>query len=69
MTTSATPRLTLGTAFLLTMPPLLWSANSVIGRMIYDQVPPVTLNLLRWLVALVLLLPLAHRMLHPDSPL
>ena len=69
MTASASPRLTLGTAFLLTMPPLLWSANSVIGRMINDQVPPVTLNLLRWLVALVLLLPLAHRMLHPDSPL
>ena len=55
MTAPASPRLTLGTALLLTMPPLLWSANSVIGRMIHHEVPPVTLNLLRWLVALVLL--------------
>ena len=67
MTITHPSRLSLGTVFLLTMPPLLWSANSVIGRMINDQVPPVTLNLLRWLVALVLLLPLAHRMLRPDS--
>jgi drug/metabolite transporter (DMT)-like permease len=48
LTASASARLTLGTALLLTMPPLLWSANSVIGRMIHDEVPPVTLNLLRW---------------------
>jgi len=69
MTSTLSPRLSLGTVFLLTMPPLLWSANSVIGRMIHDEVPPVTLNLLRWMVALVLLLPLAYRMLRPDGPL
>lgn len=52
-------RLTPWTAFLLTLPPLMWAGNAVVGRMAVGTVPPVTLNLLRWLIAFVLLLPLA----------
>lgn len=54
-------RLTPWTAFLLTLPPLMWAGNAVVGRMAVGTVPPVTLNLLRWLIAFVLLLPLAAR--------
>ncbi|MBI2772149.1 MAG: DMT family transporter [Burkholderiales bacterium] len=54
-----TLRLTPGTAALLTVPPLLWAGNAVIGRLLNGMVPPVTLNLLRWLLAFVILLPLA----------
>lgn len=62
-------RLTAQTAFLLTVPPLLWAGNAVTGRLVADLVPPMTLNLLRWLLAFVLLLPLAGWVLRRSSPL
>ncbi len=49
-----TPRL----AALLTLPPLLWAGNAMVGRLFAPDVPPLLLNALRWLGALVLLLPL-----------
>lgn len=55
-----TPRLT----FLMTMPPLLWAGNAIVGRLMSGQVPPMTLNLLRWLITAALL-PLAWRALFP----
>lgn len=62
-------RLTPRTAALLTLPPLLWAGNAVVGRLVADVVPPVTLNFLRWLLALAMLLPLAHWVLRPGSVL
>jgi drug/metabolite transporter (DMT)-like permease len=53
-------RLTPGTALLLTVPPLLWAGNAIVGRLVRDAVPPMTLNLLRWSIALVILLPLGR---------
>jgi drug/metabolite transporter (DMT)-like permease len=61
--------LTASTALLLTVPPLLWAGNAVVGRMVHDLVPPVTLNFLRWVIALALLLPFAFRVLRRDSGL
>ena len=52
-------RLTPATAVLLTIPPLLWAGNAIVGRMVHAMVPPVTLNFLRWAMAFVILLPLA----------
>ncbi len=40
---------------------LLWSSNFVIGRAVRDDVTPVTLNFLRWAIALVVLLPFTLR--------
>ncbi|MCO5102631.1 MAG: DMT family transporter [Burkholderiaceae bacterium] len=57
------------TAALLVIPPLLWAGNAVVGRMVHDMVPPLTLNFLRWLIAFALLLPLAHQVLRRDSGL
>jgi drug/metabolite transporter (DMT)-like permease len=62
-------RLTPATAALLTVPPLLWAGNAVVGRLMAGQVPPLTLNFLRWALAFVFLLPLAARVLRRDSPL
>ena len=62
-------RLTLPTAALLTVPPLLWAGNAVVGRLMDGLVPPITLNFLRWALALLVLLPLAGWLLRPSSPL
>jgi len=63
------PRVTPVAALLLTLPPLFWAGNAVVGRVIADQISPMTLNLLRWVIAFVLLLRLAAPVLHPSSPL
>ncbi len=62
-------RLSPTTALLLTVPPLMWAGNAVVGRLAHEWVPPITLNLLRWALAFVLLLPLAAWVLRPDSGL
>lgn len=51
-----TPRL----ALLLTLPPLLWAGNAVVGRLAVGAAPPVALNAARWLLALLILAPLAR---------
>ena len=50
--------LTPSTAFLLTVPPLMWAGNAVVGRLVRDDIPPFTLNFLRWVFAFAILLPL-----------
>jgi drug/metabolite transporter (DMT)-like permease len=62
-------RLTFSTAALLTVPPLLWAGNAVVGRLVAPLVPPITLNFLRWALAFVLLLPLAAWVLRRGSGL
>jgi drug/metabolite transporter (DMT)-like permease len=62
-------RLTPATAVLLTLPPLLWAGNAVVGRLVSPLVPPLTLNFLRWAIAFVVLLPLAWQLLRARSPL
>lgn len=53
-----TQRLTPATALLLTVPPLMWAGNAVVGRLVRDDIPPFTLNFLRWVIAFAILLPL-----------
>lgn len=62
-------RLNLRTATLLTVAPLLWAGNAVVGRLVNGLVPPVTLNLLRWALAFLILVPLAGWVLRPGSGL
>ncbi|MGW8393294.1 DMT family transporter [Pseudoduganella sp. HUAS MS19] len=57
------------TATLLTIPPLLWAGNAIVGRMVVHDVPPIMLNFLRWAIAFVLLLPLAGPVFRPGSGL
>ncbi|MCB1915395.1 MAG: DMT family transporter [Rhodocyclaceae bacterium] len=46
---------------LLTLTVLFWSGNMVTGRGLREDVPPILLALLRWLIALGLTLPFAAR--------
>lgn len=49
------------TVVLLTLPPLMWAANALVGRSLATSVPPLALNALRWGSALLVLLPLGWR--------
>jgi drug/metabolite transporter (DMT)-like permease len=60
---TASPRLTPRLVLLLTLPPMLWAGNAVVGRMAVGSVPPLALNALRWALASLLLLPLGWRAL------
>ncbi|MBC7455991.1 MAG: DMT family transporter [Massilia sp.] len=62
-------KLTASTALLLTVPPLLWAGNAIVGRLVRDAVSPMTLNLLRWSLALLILLPLGRALLRQGSGL
>lgn len=48
---------------MLTLPPLLWAGNAVVGRLLVGAVPPLALNAMRWGLALLILLPLGWRVL------
>jgi drug/metabolite transporter (DMT)-like permease len=52
-----TPRLIV----MLTVPPLLWAGNAVVGRMTVPHVPPLLLNAIRWGVVLLVLLVLGRQ--------
>lgn len=60
-------RLSLTTVLLLSIPPVLWAGNAIIGRLVRDAIPPMTLNLLRWSIALAILLMLGRAALRPGS--
>jgi len=59
MTTRLSPKI----ALLLTVPPLLWAGNAVVGRLAVGTVPPLALNFVRWLIAFALLWPLGKAVL------
>lgn len=54
-------RITGKAAALLTLPPLLWAGNAVVGSLLVGVLPPLTLNALRWILAFAILLPLGWR--------
>lgn len=62
-------KLTPSTAFLLTLAPLLWAGNAIVGRLVHEMVPPIMLNFLRWGIAFLILLPLAGPVFRRDSGL
>ena len=59
--------LTFRTAAMLTLAPLLWAGNAIVGRLVHDLISPFTLNLVRWCLAFVVLLPLAAHVLRKNS--
>lgn len=46
---------------------LLWAGNSIVGRAVRDDVPPFTLAFVRWMGALIVVLPFAWRHLQSDG--
>src|SRR5690606_2695244 len=53
-------RLTPSTLAFLIIPPLMWAGNAVVGRIVSEQIPPFTLNFLRWVLASIILIPLGR---------
>jgi drug/metabolite transporter (DMT)-like permease len=64
---TANHKLSPSTIVLLTIPPFLWAGNAIVGRLVREAVPPMTLNLLRWAIALAILLPLGRAAFKPGS--
>lgn len=64
-----TQKISPATAVLLTIPPLLWAGNAIVGRLVHEMVPPVTLNFFRWAIAFLILLPLGYRIFRHGSGL
>lgn len=62
-------RLNFQVALLLTVPPLMWAGNAVVGRAIADLIPPMLLNFSRWAIAFAILLPLSWQVLKRNSSL
>lgn len=50
-------------ALLMAVPPLMWAGNAIVGRLMVGQVPPLTLNFMRWVLTALILLPLGWRAL------
>ncbi len=53
---------------LLSITALCWAGNFVVGRGIYEEVPPVALATIRWTGAFLIALPFAYRHLSRDWP-
>lgn len=53
---------------LLCLTSLFWAGNVVVGRFIAGQIPPITLSLLRWIGAFLIVLPFAWSRLVKDWP-
>jgi drug/metabolite transporter (DMT)-like permease len=54
---------------LLSLTSLFWAGNIVLGRYVAGHVPPITLSCIRWIGALLILLPFAGPHLKRDWPL
>jgi drug/metabolite transporter (DMT)-like permease len=53
---------------LIVLAVLLWAGNAIVGRLAPDSsVPPLALNFWRWLIALLVLLPVAWPKLRKQS--
>jgi drug/metabolite transporter (DMT)-like permease len=53
---------------LLTLTPLFWSYNWIIGRALHNDIPPMGMTFFRWLFAILILAPFALRPLKRDWP-
>jgi drug/metabolite transporter (DMT)-like permease len=62
-------RLAKSASLILLIPPVMWAANAIVGRMAADLIAPMFFNFMRWLLVLLFLLPLAPWILRPGSGL
>jgi drug/metabolite transporter (DMT)-like permease len=53
---------------LLTLTPLFWAGNWIIGRGVHADIPPMAMTFFRWLFAIVILAPFAWRHVRHDWP-
>jgi drug/metabolite transporter (DMT)-like permease len=68
---SSAPAKSLGGAspyLLLTLTPLFWSCNWIVGRGLHAEIPPMAMTFFRWLFAIVILAPFALPQVRRDWP-
>ncbi|MEO8753116.1 MAG: DMT family transporter [Casimicrobiaceae bacterium] len=54
---------------LLTLTPLFWAGNWIIGRGLHADIPPMAMTFFRWLFAILILAPFALRHVRSDWPI
>jgi drug/metabolite transporter (DMT)-like permease len=62
------PRLISSPYLLLILANLFWAGNWVVGRALRGEIPPMALSFWRWIIALLVILPLARPYLRRDWP-
>jgi drug/metabolite transporter (DMT)-like permease len=63
------PKLTFATAAYLLIATALWAGNAIVGRLLVGSISPITLSVVRWVLAALLLLPFGWRVFKPESAL
>src|SRR5215470_7377756 len=53
---------------LLTLTPLFWAGNWIIGRGLHSEIPPMAMTFFRWFFAVLILAPFALPQLRSDWP-
>ncbi len=61
-------KLTPMAVLLLVIATFLWAGNAVVGQVISDMIPPITLNFIRWFLAFLILLLFGGRVLRLNGP-
>lgn len=54
---------------LLSLPPLFWAGNFIVGRSVRFEIPPLQLSFYRWVLASLLFLPFSIKVLRREWPL
>jgi drug/metabolite transporter (DMT)-like permease len=62
------PRLLDRPYLLLTLTPLFWAGNAVIGRAVVGEIPPIALAQIRWLLAAIIVMPFAWQSVRAELP-
>lgn len=63
------PTLDARTLFFLTLPPMMWAGNAVVGRLVVGHMPPVMANAVRWALVAALMAPWAWHVLRQHEAL
>ena len=53
---------------LATLASFIWSGNFIIARAVYKEIPPVSLNFYRWLIAAIIIFPFAIKKFKAEWP-
>lgn len=60
-------KLTPSAVLLLVIPTFLWAGNAVVGRVVNEMIPPITLNFARWFIAFFILVIFGGQILRKGS--
>ena len=63
------PHIALSTVLYLSLATILWAGNAIAGRVLVGSISPITLSVVRWGLAALMLLPLGWRVFKPGSAL